>query len=101
MLAASFYVSGIQFGAEPRRAVSETTFVGTSISETSFETLRSEDLLAKRVNALAAEKPTFSRVSLYPRPTLGRCGQCSLANPELPLADRLSGSVFQPIRHRD
>jgi hypothetical protein len=31
------------------------------IPETSFETLRSEDSLAKRVDACGAEKPTISR----------------------------------------
>ncbi len=43
----------------PRRAVSETTFDGTLIPETSFETLRTEDSLAKRVDAFGAEKPTI------------------------------------------
>jgi hypothetical protein len=41
--------------------MSETTFDGTLIPETSFETLRSEDSLAKRVDAFGAEKPTISR----------------------------------------
>ena len=39
--------------------MSETTFDGTLISKTSFETLRSEDSLAKRVSAFGADKPTF------------------------------------------
>jgi hypothetical protein len=34
-------------------------FDGTLIPKTSFETLRSEDSLAKRVDAFGAEKPTF------------------------------------------
>jgi hypothetical protein len=46
--------------ARPRRAVTETTFEGTLIPDTSFETLRSEDSLAKRVDAFGAEKPTYS-----------------------------------------
>jgi hypothetical protein len=41
----------MQLGGEAVSAVSETTFNGTLISGASFETLRSEDLLAKRVNA--------------------------------------------------
>ena len=39
--------------------MSETTFDGTLIPETSFETLRSEDSLAKRVDGFGAEKPTI------------------------------------------
>ena len=39
--------------------MSETTFDGTLIRETSFETLRSEDSLAQRVDAFGAENPTY------------------------------------------
>ena|SRR5690349_19064136 len=47
-----------KLAARPRRVVSETTFDGTLIPETSFETLRSEDSLAKRVDAFGVAKPT-------------------------------------------
>ena len=66
MLAASKYVFGMQLGGEAGSALSETTFDGTLISETSFETLRSEDLLAKRVSAIRIEKRTFSRTGSAP-----------------------------------
>jgi hypothetical protein len=46
MLAASMYVSGTQLGFEAARAESETTFDGTWIPETSFETLQIDDSLA-------------------------------------------------------
>ena len=46
--------------------MSETTFDGTLIPETSFETLRSEDSLAKRVDAFGAEKPTTSEWPALP-----------------------------------
>jgi hypothetical protein len=47
--------------------VSETTFDGTLIPETSFETLRSKDSLAKRVDACGAEKPRFIAIFLSMR----------------------------------
>ena len=42
----------------PRRVVSEATFDGSLIPETSFESLRSEDSLMKRVDAFDAINPT-------------------------------------------
>jgi hypothetical protein len=50
----------LRYATWRRRAVSKTAFDGTLIPETSFETLRPEDPLAKRVDAFGAEKPTFS-----------------------------------------
>ena len=44
--------------------MSETTFDGTLIPETSFEMSRSEDSLAKRVRAFRAEKPRFLELFL-------------------------------------
>ena len=46
--------------------MSETTFDGTLISKTSFDTLRFEDSLAKRVSAFGAEKATIVD-GIFPR----------------------------------
>ena len=42
--------------------MSETAFDGTLISDTSFETLPSEDLLAKLVRAIRTEKRRIYRI---------------------------------------
>jgi hypothetical protein len=60
MLQASRYVSDMQLGARPRRAVSETTFDGTLISKRSFETLRSEYLPGSQIMLTKARKRTIS-----------------------------------------
>jgi hypothetical protein len=54
MLAASKYVSGMQLGGEAAKSCVRN-HVCTLIPETSFETLRSEDSLAKHVDAFGAE----------------------------------------------
>ena len=83
------------FAVRPRRAVSETTFDGTLIPETSFETLRSEDSLAKRVSAIRIEKPTKSGTCpiCYKRDELPRARRAAATNHGVAQCHRLPASA--------